>query len=97
MPTSSGRLSRVPVYVAVVLTSAVWLWVAVTVEPLPRLLVAVAIAAMPLAASERAFRGVSGVAFALMCGLIVLTALGVGRFLTPAALALAVAVLQPRR
>jgi hypothetical protein len=97
MTAASRRLSRIPIYAAIVLALAVWVWVAVTVEPLPRLLIAVLIAALPLAAPEHAFRVVAGVALALMCAGIVLTSLGVGMFLAPSALALAVAAFQPRR
>lgn len=86
MTTSHRRLSRVPVYAP---SCSPWRYgygVVVTVEPPPRLLFAIVIAALPLAAPERGFRGVTGVAL-----------LGVGRLLAPAAFALAAAVFRPGR
>jgi len=97
MTNCGERLSRTAVYLAIALAAAVWLWVAVTVQPLPRLLIAVLIPALPLAVPPPVFRIAVVVALVLMGGLILLTSLGVGRFLAPSAVALVIAAAWPRK
>jgi Na+-transporting methylmalonyl-CoA/oxaloacetate decarboxylase beta subunit len=96
MPNTCRRWRSLPVYVAVILAAAVWSWVAVTIEPLPRLLIPIAIAALPLVVPDRAFRGTCFASAVLMSGVVFLTSLSVGRFLAPSAVALLVGALVRR-
>jgi hypothetical protein len=96
VPTDRG-FSRVPVYAAMVLAAAVWVWTALTVAPLPRLLVPIGVAALPLVGPDRIFKAVVGLALTLMCVCIWLTSLSVGLFLVPSAVALGIAAILPPR